>query len=117
MSTTAFPYGTFDFGLTDEQERRAESLHKESIVFDLHWQGPTSPDVWTKELLTELRGALPADADEIDFTWDFLRVKALRGDYPEYHDLYIASGATAGLVDCELIDEQHVLKAAYRFAR
>jgi membrane dipeptidase len=110
-------YGQFDFGLTDEQEARASRLHESSIIFDLHWQGPCSPDVWTDELLGELREELPPAADEIEFTWSFFVNKALRGEFPLYRDLYLASGSTTGLVDCELVGESHVLRDAFRFNR
>lgn len=47
-------YGTFDFGLSAEQALRAASLHRDSIVIDLLFQGPRSPEAWTDELIAEL---------------------------------------------------------------
>lgn len=110
-------YRPFDFGLSSEQETRAETLHDENVIIDLHWQGPCSPSVWTEELVAEVQQELPSGTDELDFTWWFLKEKALRGEFPLFEERYRTAGATTDMVACELSDESHVLKAANRAAR
>jgi membrane dipeptidase len=108
-------YGSFDFGLTAEQEERARTLHDASIVIDLQWQGPCSPDVWTSELEAELDQA--ADRDDFTAAYQFLANRAADGRFPAYRELYKASGASAGWVECTLSDERQLLADAYFAAR
>lgn len=110
-------YGRFDFGLSDAQENRARRLHGSSVIIDLHFQGPCSPDVWTDELVAELEPALAARGDDLDLAWYFLVEKALQGDLPFYRELYELSGATTGLAECTLSDERRLLADAFRAAR
>ena len=56
-------YGTFDFGLTAEQEERAARLHKESLIIDLLYQGPLGPDFYPDDLSAELRSSWEARGD------------------------------------------------------
>jgi membrane dipeptidase len=114
-------YGRFDFGLSDEQEERAQELHRSSVVVDLHFQGPCSPDVWTPDLVAELDEEVGAGTSDpaagMDAAFRFLLEKALRGDFPLYRDLYVASGATAGLAEGQLTDERHLLADALLASR
>src|SRR5262249_10941083 len=91
-------------------------LHETSVIIDLHWQGPCSPDVWTDELLAALREQAAGGADALDFAWDFLTEKALSGEFDLYRDLYRLSGVTTGMASCAL-DERRLLKDAFDASR
>jgi membrane dipeptidase len=111
-------YGRFDFRLSPEQEERAQRLHESSLIVDLHWQGPCSPDVWTDALLAELDGSLAGRDDVWMFaTYGFLTEKALQGEFPQFQELYALSGATAGIVYGELSDEPQLLADALQASR
>jgi membrane dipeptidase len=105
-------YGCFDFGLSPAQEEHARRLHGSSIVIDLHWQGPCSPDSWTPELEAELEEALGGRTD-MDFTYRFLARKAILGQLPAYHEGYVAAGVTTGITECVLSGERQLLRDAY----
>src|SRR5690348_3803584 len=109
-------YGTYDFGLSSEQEKRARELHASSIIVDLHFQGPTSPDVWTEDLLAELLEEHPnPDVSEV---LSFLPEKALRGEFPLFRELFLESGATTAMAECPLSsDARELLRSAYDAAR
>jgi membrane dipeptidase len=109
-------YGSFDFGLSEEQEERAAQLHEASVLVDLHWQGPLSPDTWTEADRAELDEAL-GGRDDLDFAWNYLTEKALRGELPRYRELYAESGVTTGVTECTLGDEQKMLREADRASR
>jgi membrane dipeptidase len=116
--TTAYTYGAFDFGLSEEQEERAARLHRESCIVDLTFQGPGSPDVWTAELEAELDAALSERGGDFMFAYWFLLEKALAGEYPEYRELYELSGATAGITEAsKLGDREQLLQDALRARR
>ncbi|WP_157248536.1 dipeptidase [Nonomuraea typhae] len=107
-------YGTFDFGLSAEQEERARRLHRDSIVIDLLFQGPCSPDVWTDELIAEIDAI---GSTNLYVVYTFLMDKAISGKYPEYKELMDASGVTAPATGCVLKDKESVLAAAHQAAR
>ncbi|PZF84730.1 dipeptidase [Jiangella anatolica] len=110
---TEHTYGSFDFGLTPEQELRAARLHRDSVIVDMTYQGPFSPDVWTDELVKEYEAAAAAAPGQAaGLAFDFLVSKAMRGEFPEYRELFDASGATAGLTGCTLSDRAAILEAA-----
>jgi membrane dipeptidase len=109
-------YGRFDFGLSAEDEERAERLHRSSILIDLHWQGPLSPDTWTAQDLAEVDEALAGRLD-LEFAWGWLTEKALRGELPRYGDLYVESGITTGLTECTLGNEEKMLREADKASR
>lgn len=109
-------YGTYDFGLSPAQEKRARELHASSIIIDLHFQGPTSPDVWTEELLAELLERYP-DPD-VSQVLSFLPEKALLGEFPLFRELFQASGATTAMAECTLSgDDAELLRSAYDASR
>jgi membrane dipeptidase len=110
-------YGRFDFGLTRAQEDQARRLHESSVVIDLHFQGPCSPDVWTDDLVAELEHELAIRGEDVNFAWHFLHEKALRGEFPLYRELYALSGVTTGLADCVLSDERQLLTDVYEASR
>jgi hypothetical protein len=56
-------YGTFDFGLTEEQDALARDIHRRSVVLDMAFQGPISPDAWTDALRAEVEAAMRSPDD------------------------------------------------------
>jgi membrane dipeptidase len=110
-------YGRFDFDLSQEQEVRAERLHEASVIIDLHFQGPCSPDVWTDELLAELEQERVARRDDVNLAWGFLHEKAVRGELPAYRELYALSGVTTGINACVLRDDRQLLTDVYDASR
>jgi membrane dipeptidase len=118
ISAAATEYGRFDFGLPTDQEERAQRLHWTSVIIDLVFQGPCSPDVWTDELVAELEQELAPRGDDFVFAYRFLIEKALRGEFSYYRELYALSGATAGLtVGVRLGDERQLLADAFIASR
>lgn len=108
-------YGVFDFGLTQEQEDRAARLHRDSVVVDLLFQGPCSPDVWTDDLVAELGSAGSDDLFVVAF---FLLEKAIAGGFPAYRELFEASGVSTAITGGYVLrDKVSVLDAAHRRAR
>jgi membrane dipeptidase len=110
-------YGDYPFGLSDEDEQRAERLHTESVVIDLCFQGPCSPDTWTPELVAALDQKLAETGPEWDTAYRFLLERALSGDYPEYRELYTTSGASAGISEAIVISREQLLIDASLAAR
>src|SRR5687768_239230 len=102
-------YANYDFGLTAEQEARAQRLHTDSVIVDLTYQGPCSPDVWTPELEAESKGS----AD----TTGFLERKAIKGELPIYKENFDASGVTCGVTGFVLDDRTALTGAAIANAR
>ena len=102
-------YGTYDFGLSAEEEQRARALHHDSVVVDMMFYGPASPDVWTQELADAYRAAGPQ--------WDpmgghrFLADEAAAGRFPSYRELFDETGATTGIVQSALASEEWVRRA------
>jgi membrane dipeptidase len=102
-------YGSYDFGLDEAQEERARRLHAESVVIDMMFYGPASPDVWTQELADAYVAAGPQ--------WDpmgghrFVADEAAAGRFPSYRELFDATGATTGLIQCGLAGEEWVRRA------
>src|SRR5439155_21799040 len=110
-------YGTFDFGLTSEQEGRARRLHRDSLLVDLAFQGPVSPDAWTDVLHKELDEAMAARPGDVWVPFEFLQDKAVQGVFPQYRELFDASGVTCGQSGLDLRDRDGLLKAAVTNAR
>ncbi|MFE0148580.1 dipeptidase [Nonomuraea sp. NPDC059007] len=101
--TPRVSYGTFDFGLTAEQEERAARLHRDSIICDLLYQGPYSPDAWTREMIDDI------DAQGSDDLWQAFRYIADRitsGTLPGFRELVGQSGIINNMGGCLLKDKE-----------
>jgi membrane dipeptidase len=110
-------YGDFPFGLSGKDEARAERLHIESVVIDLCFQGPCSPDTWTPELMEALERKLGETGPEWDTAYRFLLELALSGEFPEYRELYEISGASAGIAEAIVTGREQLLIDASLGAR
>ena len=94
--------GAFDFGLSADEERRAQTLHAESIVWDWlsqHVGGPNIFDAYPDELQSEFRAlmaqagsGMAAYANAV--RWPY-RV-AIEGKSELVRDWYFQSGMTVG---------------------
>ncbi len=92
-------YGTFDFGLTPEQEARAASLHRESLIIDTLFQGPCGPHSFTEEMIEELKADFERHKDAPRGLWTAVAMpvrRAIKGEFPEFKENWDASGITAG---------------------
>ncbi|NHM31310.1 dipeptidase [Neobacillus terrae] len=90
----------FDFHLSQEQEARAKRLHEESIVIDMLYQGPMSPLNFTDEVTEELKRRCEKYInDPNDYVFRIMNEAAnmaAQGYLPEFRDLWLQSGITAG---------------------
>ncbi len=92
-------FGTYDFGLTEEQEARAQRLHQESIVIDTLFQGPLSHHSFTEEMVAQLKTEFEQHRDAQKGLWSAVELPvraAIRGEFPEFRAVWDASGITAG---------------------
>jgi membrane dipeptidase len=99
--TTIAPesFGTFDFGLTDEQEERAARLHRESIICDMLYQGPCGYRAFTPEMEAELAADFETHHNDLKYVYAAMAMpfrRALAGDFPDFQAHWEASGITAG---------------------
>jgi membrane dipeptidase len=107
-------YGAHDVGLDTAAEERAAGLHASSVVIDVHWQGPTSPDTFTEEDLAAIEPLVEGSGGDYRVAWRYLHERALRGEFPAWEALYRRSGVTTGMAECTLGDERELLRDAYR---
>jgi len=100
--TTAYQPGTFDFGLSAEQERRAAALHSESIIWDWLSQHVGGPNIFTaypeeqqaefRELMAAAGSGMVAYGKAIRWPYGL----ALEGKSDLLRDWYFQSGMTVG---------------------
>lgn len=89
-------FGGYDFGLDNDQERRAAHLHRDSVIVDMLFQGPCGPHAFTPEVLEYARTD-STDAVEQYFATVFAPVRAaLAGKLDGFRESWEQSGITAG---------------------
>ena len=92
-------FGSFDFGLSPDEEARAAALHQKNIVIDMLYWGPSTYRSITEEMEQELvayfeaghgleRTSLKAIFQPEDW--------AVKGKFPPFKEDWEASGVTAG---------------------
>ena len=92
-------FGTYDFGLSAEQEEHALKLHQESIIIDTLFQGPCSHHNFTDEMVEQLKEEFEQHRDPSKGLWSAVLMPirgAIKGEFPEFKDVWTASGITAG---------------------
>jgi membrane dipeptidase len=92
-------FGSFDYGLSEEQEQKAVKLHAESIVCDMIYWGPCSYLSNTPEMEKELEVHWNTfhDPGKTSILGIFQHQRyALQGKFPEYKKCWDDSGLTAG---------------------
>lgn len=105
---TAETFGTFDFGLDEDQEERARRLHEESIIIDALFQGPVGHRVYDDEMNRALRARFEGHRDLTRAFRDGLIAPinlAIEGRFPEFKDHWDLSGITCGNRQVELADD------------
>lgn len=97
MTRSVERFGSFDFGLTPDEEARARDLHATSVIVDMLFQGPCGHRSFSPEMVDELAGAgLDADAACTAAQRAPIR-RALAGDDGgEFERCWRESGVTAG---------------------
>lgn len=99
-------FGVYDFGLSPDEEARARSLHGESIVIDMLFQGPCGYRSYASLEPTAPKDELWAAY----FASNQLPVRrALAGACDDFYDCWAGSGITAG-------NRQVVIDTAEHFA-
>lgn len=105
--------GLYDFGLTPEQEERAQWLHNRNINIDLLFQGPLSPGAipeYVSKMLYEQ--CEPFKEDPVKYSGlpaKMLIRLAADGQLPEYKAEWYKSGITAGNRELHLTDQAAML--------
>lgn len=91
-------FGTYEFGLSAQEEARAAALHDESIVVDMLFQGPTSYHSFTDDMVKQLETSYDEHRDAFRLFGESVSsplLLALSGEFP-YRELWDLSGVTAG---------------------
>jgi membrane dipeptidase len=92
-------FGTFDFGLTAEQEERAARLHHESVIVDMLFWGPCGYRSFTPDAVERLKAEYERHRNTGRSFWDAFRLpirEALAGTSDEFETCWVESGVTAG---------------------
>lgn len=100
-------FGTYPLGLSDADEARARQLHADSIVIDMLYWGPLSWRGYTPAMEQELRDKYAVHQNALGNTMDALHQPArwaMAGKFPELHDIWAASGVTAGSLQTQVGD-------------
>jgi membrane dipeptidase len=95
----ATQFGTFDFGLSPDQETRARRLHDESIVLDMLFAGPCTYHSFTADIEAQFHAIAVANLPHSVSrpAAHYLPISmAIRGEFPAYKECWDASGVTAG---------------------
>lgn len=88
----------FPYGLTDEQEKRAERLHRESIIIDMLCQGPVGPAAFTDDMVRYLQANYERQCDGWQTMLESMELPirmAARGEF-NLREWWEASGITCG---------------------
>lgn len=122
-------FGTFEFGLSPDQEIRASRLHNEAVIVDMLFQGPCSYLSFDAELLrkidrrrNELGLARPAEGNAatvepwVRVAYDMMLRRALRGD-ETYRRCWEESGVVGGnrQLGFDLLDARAWARAQVHF--
>src|SRR5262245_21037756 len=109
----------FDFGLTNAQEKRARSLHEDSIVFDWlaqHVGGPNIFDHYPPELKADFDARMArAETGFVGHTeaiyWPYEMELAGKSDL--LHQWYVQSGMTCGTRSVPVLDREDPAMARF----
>jgi len=99
VTETAERFGTFDFGLSAEQEERARRLHAEAIVIDTLFQGPCGRRSFTAEMVAEVEADYERHRHPERGLFYAVQMpvrRAIRGEFPDFEACWRAAGITAG---------------------
>ncbi len=114
---TAGEFGTYDFGLSQEQESRAARLHAESTIADMLFWGPVGYRSITEGMEQDLEAdwdTHPSPLKAMVRGQALPAVLAARGELPAYKECWDASGVTAGTRGIELSSMELALRLLAR---
>lgn len=101
------------FDLSQTEEERAQVIHDESIVIDLLFHGPLSPDTISDEVSEKIKKQCKPYLDDplVYYTKprEFIHKMALEGKLPEFKDEWDRSGITAGSRELNLRDRDSII--------
>ena len=90
----------YDFNLNQEQELRAKSLHEDSIIIDMLFQGPLSPYSIPEHIEEETKRIADEQTQDpgkkTQIGRKLLLDYAIKGKLPQFKDCWYKSGITAG---------------------
>jgi membrane dipeptidase len=92
-------FGAYDFGLSAAQEARARRLHAESIIVDSLFQGPCGYRSYTAEMIGQLEREHARHGNALQGYLSAVVMpirRAIAGEFPEFEQIWRASGITAG---------------------
>ena len=103
----------FDFGLTQDEEARAQVLHDQSIIIDLLFQGPLSPSAIPDEISAKLAESCEPYKDD-PFVYSRMPAKliakmAAGGEIPAFKDEWYQSGITAGNRELSITSPESII--------
>jgi membrane dipeptidase len=105
--------GLFNFNLTDEEEKRAKTLHEKNIIIDLLFQGPLSPRAIPQGVASKLKEMCePFKDDPMKYSKlpsKLISGLAMSGELPEFKEEWYKSGITAGNRELELTDPESII--------
>ncbi|HEX9765139.1 MAG TPA: membrane dipeptidase [Nitriliruptorales bacterium] len=111
-----YEFGSFDFGLSTEQEERAARLHRDSIVTDVLFWGPVAyrsfTDDMDKMIQTAVEGAGGDPYAAVGYAAQLPGRLAARGEFDEYRQAWDDSGITVGHYPLRIGSERGLLEAA-----
>jgi membrane dipeptidase len=114
-----YEFGRFDFGLSEEQERRAARLHEESIVIDLLWWGPVTYRSYSATMENRLKEMYARHQSPGQSVWDSFYLAgrmAVAGEFPQYQAAWRASGLTGGHYPMRIGTPEVLLTSASHWA-
>jgi membrane dipeptidase len=118
--TDNYQFGSFDFGLTSEQETRAKELHDESVVIDLLYWGPVAYRSFDERMEATLKKIFATHGNPERALLDAYQLGgrlAVQGVFPEFHDAWKASGLTGGHYPLMVGSEALLLRSAAHLQR
>ena len=115
-----YQFGAFDFGLSPEQEERAQRLHRESIIIDLLYWGPMSYRAFDPSMQSQLQARFEVHRSPQAALIDAYQLPgrlALSDECPEMRRTWADSGVTGGQCPFLLASEAALLGTASYFNR
>lgn len=115
-----YRFGTYDFGLTDQEESRARSLHQSSVIVDLLYWGPLSYRSFEPPMEEACRALYRAHHNAQAALIDAYQLPgrmAIEGRCPQLHRAWSDSGITAGQYPLLIGNESVLLATASHFTR
>jgi membrane dipeptidase len=98
-------FGTYPFGLSEEEEERARRLHRESLIVDMLFYGPCGYRAFTTEMVAEIEGEWERHHDPMRISAFILAqpvAYALQGTCAEFKNTWDACGVTVGTTEVTL---------------